>query len=289
ADACVHQLFSAQAARTPEAPAALSDSGSLTYAQLEARSNRLASHLASLGVRPGTLVALCMERSLELPVALLGILKAGAAYVPLDPSYPRERLAFMLRDSAAPVLLTQHALRSLLPEGPAVICLDAQPEGPSVTRLDAQDDAFSGTSTAFVSGAEHPAYVIYTSGSTGQPKGTVISHRALANHMAWLLSTFELSSRDKVLQKTPLSFDASVWECWAPLLVGAPLVLAPPDAHRDPAALLACVVRHEVTVLQVVPSLLRFMLEEPSLAQASHLRWLFCGGEALPSESASRL
>ncbi|MFP2913766.1 AMP-binding protein, partial [Pyxidicoccus sp. 3LFB2] len=114
ADACVHQLFSAQAARTPEALAALSDSGSLTYGQLEARSNRLASHLASLGVRPGTLVALCMERSLELPVALLGILKAGAAYVPLDPSYPRERLAFMLRDSAAPVLLTQHALRSLL-------------------------------------------------------------------------------------------------------------------------------------------------------------------------------
>ncbi|MFP2913736.1 AMP-binding protein, partial [Pyxidicoccus sp. 3LFB2] len=178
----------------------------------------------------------------------------------------------------APVLLTQHALRSLLPEGPTVICLDAQ------------EDAFSGVaSPASVSGAEHPAYVIYTSGSTGQPKGTVISHRALANHMAWLLSTFGLTAADRVLQKTPLSFDASVWECWAPLLVGAPLVLAPPDAHRDPAALLACVVRHEVTVLQVVPSLLRFMLEEPSLAQATPLRWLFCGGEALPSESASRL
>uniref|UniRef100_UPI0013D65411 AMP-binding protein n=1 Tax=Myxococcus eversor TaxID=2709661 RepID=UPI0013D65411 len=108
-------------------------------------------------------------------------------------------------------------------------------------------------------------------------------------HMAWLLSTFGLTAADRVLQKTPLSFDASVWECWAPLLVGAPLVLAPPDAHRDPAALLACVVRHEVTVLQVVPSLLRFMLEETSLSQASRLRWLFCGGEALPSESASRL
>ncbi|WP_163871168.1 AMP-binding protein, partial [Myxococcus eversor] len=212
ADACVHQLFSAQASRTPEALAAVSDSGSLTYGQLEARSSRLASHLASLGVKPGTLVALCMERSLELPVALLGILKAGAAYVPLDPSYPRERLTFMLRDSAAPVLLTQHSLRSLLPDGPAVICIDAQ------------EDAFSGTaSPASVSGAEHPAYVIYTSGSTGQPKGTVVSHRALANHMAWLLSTFGLTAADRVLQKTPLSFDASVWECWAPLLVGAPL------------------------------------------------------------------
>ncbi|MFP2913761.1 AMP-binding protein, partial [Pyxidicoccus sp. 3LFB2] len=122
----------------------------------------------------------------------------------------------------------------LLPEGPTVICLDAQ------------EDAFASTAPVFGVTAEYPAYVIYTSGSTGQPKGTVVSHRALANHMAWLLSTFELSSRDKVLQKTPLSFDASVWECWAPLLVGAPLVLAPPDAHRDPAALLACVVRHEV-------------------------------------------
>ncbi|NPC83010.1 non-ribosomal peptide synthase/polyketide synthase, partial [Pyxidicoccus fallax] len=277
---CVHERISAQAARTPDAVAAVSDSGSLTYAQLEARSDLLASHLRQLGVRPGTLVALCMERSLELPVALLAILKAGGAYVPLDPAYPRERLAFMLQDTAAPVLLTQQHLRGLLPDGPIVVCLDAggnvmggaEASGPSV-----QVSPHSA------------AYVIYTSGSTGQPKGTVISHRALANHMAWLVSTFSLSSSDRVLLKTPLSFDASVWECWAPLLVGAPLVLAPPEAHRDPAALLACVVRQRVTVLQVVPSMLRFMLEEGYLRRATHLRWLFCGGEALASELGPRL
>ncbi|MFP2933939.1 non-ribosomal peptide synthetase, partial [Pyxidicoccus sp. 3LG] len=276
-DACVHHLFSAQAARTPEALAAVSDAGSLTYAELDARSSRLAAHLRTLGVRPGTLVALCLERSLELPVALLGVLKAGGAYVPLDPSYPRERLAFMLQDTAAPVLLTLRHLRDLLPEGPSVVALDSDWEaglhdGPSVQVP-----------------ADSPAYVIYTSGSTGQPKGTLISHRALANHMAWFLSSFGITAEDRVLLKTPLSFDASVWECWAPLLVGAPLVLAPPEAHRDPAALLDCVLRQRITILQAVPSLLRFMLEEEGLHRASHLRWLFCGGEALSSLLARRL
>ncbi|MBZ4423333.1 non-ribosomal peptide synthetase, partial [Myxococcus sp. RHSTA-1-4] len=275
---CVHDRISAQAARTPDALAAVSDSGSLTYAQLEARSTQLASHLRRLGVRPGSLVALCMERSLELPVALLGILKAGGAYVPLDPAYPRERLAFMLQDTAAPVLVTQQHLRGLLPEGPTVVCLDSG------------WGSVDGVSEPSIRVApESAAYVIFTSGSTGQPKGTVISHRALANHMAWLLSTFGISARDRVIQKTPLSFDASVWECWAPLLVGAPLVLAPPEAHRDPAALLACVVRQRVTVLQVVPSMLRFLLEEEYLRRATHLRWLFCGGEALASELGPRL
>ncbi|HYO67456.1 MAG TPA: amino acid adenylation domain-containing protein, partial [Archangium sp.] len=279
-EARVHELFEAQAARTPDAVAVVFEDQQLTYAELERRSRQLSHHLRALGVKPGDRVALCMERSLELMVGLLGILQAGAAYVPLDPSAPRERLGFMLEDTAAPVLLTREHLRATLPSFPGhLVVLDTGWE----TISQAPPLPPSGVT------AGHPAYVLYTSGSTGQPKGALISHGALANHMAWLLSTFGLSAGERVLQKTPLSFDASVWECWAPLLVGAPLVLAPPEAHRDPAALVECVVRQRIHVLQVVPSLLRFMLDEPALARARDLRWLFCGGEALPSELAVRL
>ncbi|MFY0568156.1 non-ribosomal peptide synthase/polyketide synthase [Archangium lansingense] len=280
-EAFVHQRFEAQAHRTPDAPALVFDSGQLTYAELDARSTQLAHCLRSLCVGPEVRVGVCMERSPEMMVALLAILKAGATYVPLDPSYPSERLAFMLQDCGASLLLTQDALASLLPTGPILVCLDTWWQEP-IEPLPA---------LPLVSGvhADSPAYAIYTSGSTGQPKGTLITHRALANHMAWLLSTFGLTSEHRVLLKTPLSFDASVWECWAPLMVGAPLVLAPPEAHRDPAALVECVLRQRVSVLQVVPSMLRFLLDEPALSRATHLRWLFCGGEALASELAPRL
>ncbi|WP_301542273.1 non-ribosomal peptide synthetase [Pyxidicoccus fallax] len=275
-DACVHERVAAWARSTPDAVAVESDDARLTYRELDARANQLARALLRRGVRPGDCVALCVQRAPEMVVGLLGILKAGAAYVPLAPDYPRERLAFMLQDSGARVLLTRQALLGLLPEGTDVLCLDD-----ASLREDtrAPDVAVS---------ASDAAYVIYTSGSTGQPKGVVIPHGALVNHMAWFLSAFGITAGDRVLQKTPLSFDASVWECWASLLVGAPLVLAPPDAHRDPAELVACVVRQRITVLQVVPSMLRFMLEEEGLRSATHLRWLFCGGEALASELATR-
>ncbi|MCY1043070.1 amino acid adenylation domain-containing protein, partial [Corallococcus sp. bb12-1] len=280
-DTCLPALVQAQARRTPEAVAVLFEDAQLTYAELEARANQLAHHLRSLGAGPGATVGLCVERSIEMVVGLLGVLKAGAAYVPIDPSYPKDRIAFMLADAAPRVLLTQQRLVSQLPATQArLLCLDS--DGASVARqpTDAPEVPLT---------PGHPAYVIYTSGSTGQPKGTLIPHRALANHMAWMVSTFGLGATERVLQKTPLSFDASVWECWASLLVGAPLVLAPLEAHRDPAALVDCVVRQRVSVLQVVPSLLRFMLDEPALPRATHLRWLFCGGEALPLELALRV
>ncbi|WP_163997838.1 non-ribosomal peptide synthetase, partial [Pyxidicoccus caerfyrddinensis] len=278
-DACVHQRVEAQARRAPDALAVESDDARLTYRELDARANQLAHVLRARGVRTGDRVALCVQRSPDMVVGLLGILKAGAAYVPLAPDYPRERLAFMLQDCGARVLLTQQSLLGLLPEGTDVVCLDS---GDVLSHEDTVAPAVTVT-------ADDAAYVIYTSGSTGQPKGVVIPHGALVNHMAWFLSAFGITSEDRVLQKTPLSFDASVWECWASLMVGAPLVLAPPEAHRDPAALVACVVRQRVTVLQVVPSMLRFMLEEEGLRAATHLRWLFCGGEALASELAPRL
>ncbi|WP_163871123.1 non-ribosomal peptide synthetase, partial [Myxococcus eversor] len=276
----VHRLVESQARHTPEALAVLSDDEWLSYGQLDARANQLARVLSSRGVRPGDFVALLAHRTAQLPVALLAILKAGAAYLPLSPDYPRERLAFMVRDSGARLVLSQETLVSLLPDGLDVMCLDSASHA----------EALSHASTEPLPSKpepEAPAYVIYTSGSTGQPKGVLIPHRALANHMAWFLQVFPLTAQDKVLLKTPLAFDASVWECWAPLLAGAPLVLAPTDAHRDAAMLLDCVVRHGITVLQLVPSLLRFVLDEPALARATSLKWLFCGGEALSTGLAS--
>ncbi|WPB73718.1 amino acid adenylation domain-containing protein [Archangium violaceum] len=280
-DTCLHALVEAQGVRTPDAVAVEFEGQQLTYRELDRRAHQLAHALRERGVGPETRVGLCVERSLEMAVGLLGILKAGGAYVPLDPSYPPERLAFMLEDSAPAVLLTQRQFRERLPlKGTPALCLDSEWREISQRSPDALD-----------AGARpgNAAYVLYTSGSTGQPKGVVITHRALGNHMAWLLSAFGFGAGERVLQKTPLSFDASVWECWAPLLCGGRLVIAAPDAHRDGGALLEAVTRGQVTVLQLVPSLLRVLLEEEGLSRATSLRWLFCGGEALPTELEHKL
>ncbi|MFL5355871.1 amino acid adenylation domain-containing protein [Archangium sp.] len=280
-EACIHSLVEAQALRTPDAVAAEFEGQQLTYRELDQRANQLAHALRERGVGPETRVGLCVERSLEMAVGLLGILKAGGAYVPLDPGYPPERLAFMLEDSAPAVLLTQRHLRERLPlKGTPALCLDSEWEELSRLSTDASDPGVR---------ADNAAYVLYTSGSTGQPKATIVTHRSLGNHMAWLLSAFSFGAADRVLQKTPLSFDASVWECWAPLMCGGRLVIAAPEAHRDGGALLEAVTRGQVTVLQLVPSLLRVLLEEEGLSRATSLRWLFCGGEALPVELEHRL
>ncbi|RKH14792.1 amino acid adenylation domain-containing protein [Corallococcus sp. CA053C] len=280
-DATLHGLIEAQVERTPEAVAVAFEDTTLTYRELDARAWRLAWHLRSLGVGPEVRVGVLLERSLELPVGLLAILKAGGAYVPLAPEYPAARLAFMWEDAAPQVLITQRHLVDRLPVRDArVVCLDAE----EALGVDVSEDApDSGV------GSGNAAYVLYTSGSTGQPKGVVIPHRALVNHMAWLLNAFGLGPDDRVLQKTPLSFDASVWECWASLMSGGRLIIAPPEAHRDGALLLDAVVQGQATVLQLVPSLLRALLDEPGLSRATSLRWLFCGGEALPAELEPRL
>ncbi|RKH74771.1 non-ribosomal peptide synthase/polyketide synthase [Corallococcus aberystwythensis] len=276
-DATLHGLIAAQVERTPEAVAVAFEGTTITYRELDARAHRLACHLRSLGVGPEVRVGVMLERSLELPVGLLAILKAGGAYVPLAPDYPPARLAFMWEDAAPHVLLTQRHLMDRLPVRDArVVCVDSE-AALLANVLDSGVDA------------GNAAYVLYTSGSTGQPKGVVIPHRALVNHMAWLITAFGLGPDDRVLQKTPLSFDASVWECWASLMSGGRLIIAPPEAHRDGALLLDTVVRSQVTVLQLVPSLLRALLDEPGLSRATSLRWLFCGGEALPAELEPRL
>ncbi|HEY0604426.1 MAG TPA: condensation domain-containing protein, partial [Herpetosiphonaceae bacterium] len=214
-DVCLHTLIEQQAARTPEATALVFEGMSLTYGELNARANQLAHHLRSLDVGAETRVAVSMERSLELVIALVGVLKASGAYVPVDPSYPADRIQFMLDDAAAPVLLTQQHLESLLP-----------PHSARVLRLDADWSTIAQQPTsnpALLTDATNLAYIIYTSGSTGQPKGAMNTHVAIVNRLLWMQEAFGLTASDRVLQKTPFSFDVSVWEFFWPLLIGATL------------------------------------------------------------------
>ncbi len=273
--ALVHELFEAQAERTPQSIALSFEDDHLTYQQLSERAHHLAQHLRARGIGPEAIVALLLERSLELVVSLLAILKAGGAYLPLDPEYPAERIAFMLADSGTQLLLTEQRFTEHLPaHSVPTMYLD--------TDQASMETAGALPLPAPVRG-ENLAYLIYTSGSTGRPKGVMLSHASLLNHMLWMQQHFPLATDDAVLQKTPFSFDASVWEFWAPLLSGARLVLARSGGHRDAAYLIEEIKRRRVTTLQVVPTQLR-MLEEEGLRGCSSLRRVFCGGEALTTE-----
>ena len=279
-DRCIHQLFEAQVERSPQATALVYETQQLTYGELNARANRLAHHLRSLGVGPEVLVGVCLERSPELVVGLLAILKAGGAYVPLDPGYPAERLAFMLQDTQAPVLLTeQRSLARLPPYAGHTLCLERD-----TARIARHPDTNPPTSST----AANLAYVIYTSGSTGKPKGVMVEQRSLVNHMLWMQRRFPLSAADRVLQKTPASADASVWEFFAPLTVGAQLVMAAPEVHRSPVDVMETARRYGITIIQFVPSLLAAVIENPGLGDCAALRRVFCGGEPLPLETARR-
>ena len=251
----------------------------LSLGQLDARANRLANRLRALGVAPEVRVGICAERSPELLVGLLAILKAGGAYVPLDPDYPRERLAYMVEDSGIRLLLTQRHLDVVaLPENVQRLDLDRAEEG-----------EWPATAPTLALLGENLAYVIYTSGSTGKPKGVGVTHAALAERLLWMRDTYAFGSADVFMQKAPVSFDVSVWECFLPLLCGSRLVLAAPGEHRDPARIVELVREHGVTVLHFVPSLLQLFIEEPQLARCSSLRLLFSGGEALSAELRDRV
>jgi amino acid adenylation domain-containing protein/non-ribosomal peptide synthase protein (TIGR01720 family) len=266
-------LLADQAGKSPDADAVRFENTAISYAELEARANRLAGHLHRVGVTPGSMVGVCAERSIELVVALVAILKAGAAYVPMDPEYPLERLAFMLEDSAVPVLLTQERLLERIPEyAGRIICLDR--DWPAIEREPASAPAVPPNPDA-------PAYMIYTSGSTGRPKGALNAHRGIVNRLLWMQETFALDRADTVLQKTPVSFDVSVWEFFWPLISGARLVLARPGGHRDPGYLAEVIERERVTVLHFVPSMLRAFLADIGSAECRSLRDVMCSGEAL--------
>ncbi|OKH43155.1 hypothetical protein NIES2101_31135 [Calothrix sp. HK-06] len=276
---CLHQLFEEQVERTPNNIAVVYKQKELTYTQLNQRANQLAHHLQQLGVGADVLVGICVERSLEMVIGLLGVLKAGGAYVPIDPMYPEDRVAFMLEDAQTPVLLTQQKLLGLLPNYKGeIICLD--------TDFDVATKNF--TNPVCNVTADNLAYVIYTSGSTGKPKGAILPHRAICNHMLWMQKDFPLIETDKVLQKTPFSFDASVWEFYAPLLVGAQLVIARPGGHQDSDYLIQTIVELQITTLQLVPTLLRMLLENEQIGNCQSLKNVFCGGEPLTVELQAR-
>jgi len=278
-DVCLHELVDAQVRRTPDAVAVVFEGESLTYAELSARADGIAARLAELGVGPETVVAVRMERSPGLVAALLGVLRAGGAYLPVDPAYPEQRQRFMLEDSGARVLLTTAALLAAhpAPAGVAVVCPDDEPlrapEGsaprPGVT-------------------ADGLAYVIFTSGSTGRPKGAMNSHRAIVNRILWMQEAYGLDASDAVLQKTPYSFDVSVWEFFWPLVAGARLVLARPDGHRDPGYLRDLVAEAGITTLHFVPSMLAAFLELERLERCGGLRRVVCSGEALSADLQAR-
>lgn len=297
----LHQLFETQVERTPDAIAVIDDLQStkyeashdesfvnqkseivtlLTYCELNNRANQLAHHLQSLGVGPETMVGICAERSLEMVVGLLGILKAGGAYVPLDPTYPQERLAFLIADAQVPVLLTQGHLQEGLPEHDAqVICLDS--DWTAIAAHPTQNPQSGATGATL-------AYMIYTSGSTGKPKGAMIPHQAIVNRLLWMQDEYQLTAQDHILQKTPFSFDVSVWEFFWPLITGARLVMAQPGGHTDPAYLVETIQRQEITVMHFVPPMLQLFLEAERVENCSTLRTIICSGEALPVDLAQR-
>ena len=274
----LHKWFEAQARRTPDSVAVESQQTRLTFAALDRRSDRVAAALQRAGARPGAIVAVCMPRSIELVTAVLGVLKAQAAYLALDVASPRERLEFMLADCRACAVVVPRG-RSEWACGRPTIELDSD---------DDADTGFKARRTRAAQASDAPAYVIYTSGSTGEPKGVSIPHAAIVNHMRWMIERFDFGAGDHVLQRTPLTFDASVWELWAPLLSGATLVLAPADGPFDPVRLLDIVVRRGITTLQVVPSLLRTLLDRPEATHCGALRRVFCGGEALAADLPPR-
>ncbi len=295
---CLHEHFEAQAKETPDAVAVVSGDERLTYRELDRRANQLALHLAELGVGTDIVVGVCCTPSVERVVAMLGILKACGAFLPLDPDDAPERLGVMVRDAEVPVLLTQRGLsgwlaahglsgslseRSLsgwLPEhGPTLVLLDDDREVASRERN--RPPASRAT-------AEDLAYVIYTSGSTGAPKGVMITHGAICNQVNARQTAFPLGSSDAVLQRTPVGFDPSIWEVFGPLCAGARVVMPPMDAGRDAPGLVRLIDEEQITVLQLVPSLLSVLLEEPSIKTCSALRHVFCGGEPLTAPLRDR-
>ena len=253
------RLLAEQAVRTPHAPAVRAEGVEISYAELHERADRLARWLVARGAAPGRLVAVALPRGIDLMVALVGVLRSGAGYLPLDLSYPADRLAFMVED-AQPVCVL-HELPDLTVLPPAAPIPQA--------------------------GLTDPAYAIYTSGSTGRPKGVLVPHRGIVNRLLWMQHEYRLTAGERVLQKTPTGFDVSVWELFWPLITGATLVMAKPDGHKDPAYLAGLIVSERITTTHFVPSMLRVFLAEPSAgATRAVLRRVICSGEELPEDLA---
>ncbi len=278
-EALIHELFEARVAMMPHEVAVVFDDQRRSYSQVNDCANRLARHLRELGVGPDGLVAVYMERSIEMVVGLLAVLKAGGAYVPFDPSLPSDRLSGMLEDAQPLVVLTHSQVTWTLDTGSATVL--------QLDLLDLSEISGDNLSVEDVGlHSNHLAYVIYTSGSTGRPKGVMIEHRGVVNRLTWMQQAYGLVAGESVLQKTPFSFDVSVWEFFWTLLYGGQLVLAKPEGHHDPDYLIGLIARHRISTLHFVPSMLQVFLTYLSsgacnVQSLTSLKRIACSGEAL--------
>ncbi|MEL6461118.1 MAG: amino acid adenylation domain-containing protein [Cyanobacteria bacterium J06621_15] len=264
---CIHELFAEQVERTPDKTAVIFEDEKLTYQELNIKANQVAHYLQSIGVKPEILVGICLERSLEMVIGIFAILKAGGAYVPLDPEYPQERLEFIKEETEVKTVLNQEKIQEILS---------------NATQFTKSNPVNNTT-------LENSIYVIYTSGSTGKPKGVINTHRGLVNRLWWMQQTYQLTTNDRVLQKTPFSFDVSVWEFLWTLLFGATLIVAKPGGHKDSGYLVNLIKQQQITTLHFVPSMLEAFLEEPKLKEScTSIKRVICSGEALTVELQNR-
>ncbi|MEU4812887.1 amino acid adenylation domain-containing protein [Nocardia fluminea] len=270
-------LFGAQAATDPHATALEYGNHRVTYGELDDRTNRLARFMIDHGAGPETVVGICLPRGIDLILAIYATIKTGAAYLPLDPEYPAERLSYCISD-ADPVFVVVHPDDTHTPS-PGHLRLTLASCDPSAY----DGSSISDTERRSSLRPDHLAYMIFTSGSTGMPKGVGVSHAAIVNRLRWMQHEYPLDATDAVLQKTPMTFDVSVWEFFWPLQVGARLVIAKPDGHRDPKYLAQTIVEKRVTVAHFVPSMLDLFITELSTAQTVSIRRVFCSGEVLPA------
>ncbi|MHA4810748.1 amino acid adenylation domain-containing protein, partial [Flavitalea flava] len=275
----VVDLFRERAKRIPDVVAVIYEDRSISYRELEDRSNQLGNLLRRKGVRAESLVVICLERSLEMIIGILGIMKAGGAYVPIDPEFPFDRVRYMLEDTGASVILTSSSCRTRV--------LNGEPAGVQarlILELDGQWEEIAREAKSMAPGApglHHPAYVIYTSGSTGLPKGVMVGHHGLANRLLWAQGYHRLTRKDVVLQKTTYCFDVSVWELFWPLIAGARLVFARPGGHKDIGYLKELIAGRKITTIHFVPSFLSLFLPEIQPGECKSLKKVLCSGEAL--------
>lgn len=278
---CVHQLFEEQTLRSPDCIAVVFEDQTLTYAELNSRANKLANYLLSKGIGSGDFVGVYMERSLELVVALVGILKCGAAYVPIDPSYPEDRRSYILETSTASVLLTQeHLIKKLHSNKCEIICLDRD-----WSFINKQFDKKPEVKIS----SDDLICVLFTSGSTGKPKGVMCVHRGMTNRILWMQDAYRLAKDDVILQKTPIGFDVSGWEFFWPLITGCKLAMARPEGHKDTSYLINVINRYAVTTLHFVPPMLQAFVSTEGFGSCKSIRRIICSGDILHVETQKKV